>query len=693
MLARSPRIGLAILLALSLAAAPSARAQEDACDGNLLGLRWAILELKALRSALQKEQQFFERSPTAPPPSGQPVRVDPEELLISSYSKTHEARQDELAKVKNQFNAKRGTIKKAWCQACAEEADVQARWKNAESHYGKRDDVNSPPLWDLQTVGIVAWGLVLFLVSCALYLHGWRRELRSYFRFHGKMGAAAAASLLVVLLSSFASLSFAQGKADGQPELEKLREELAALKKAVAELESEVDSKRDERLNNLAAQFAPRPGEKNGFQTDFVKTEKRASGEFREIMQTAKLVELAGQEGTNVLARVKDEREKLAEFEERGQERLRKNIGIKIGLCAAFLLLAFLPVRRLRRAKLRQRKLQAVQCPCCLANKTLKEKSLDAQDERFPEPTYLKCSECGYEMRASYQKLPRLCFPAVGVPASGKTHWLVTAYDSIKKVRVPVRAALQCAPSMSDEKFDIEIERILENHMRARATVHDRTTFPYPLVFHLKDCDDLGKNEGMLNLFDLGGEMMKTHVNVDVVRQRALLMDGFVLFLDPTKVKLSKGDDSIKNQIDALKAFHQEIRDMRGVDVGKPIPVPIAVCISKLDLIVTKNPLSQASRPWIKELRESFRNPLSLAEIHKRSKLCEDKLSILFPGWSLPRTLNEQFGGRFLFFPLTPVSLVEDELGREDLARTIEPVGILEPILWLLHMHGFKVLQ
>jgi hypothetical protein len=692
MLACSPRIGFVLLLAFTISAASFAIAQDDACDHNSLVLRWAILELKALRSTLEREQQLFDRSPNVPPPSGQPSRPDPEELLIASYNKTHDVRQEELAKVRKQLDTKRDEIKKAWCKAYAEVAEIAGKFRNAEDHFGPRNDENTPPLWDLGTVGIVAWGVFLLFVSFGLYLHGWRREVRSYFRFHGKMGASAA-SLLVVLFSSFGSLSFAQGKADGQPELDNLRGDLASLKKAVDELKSEVDIKRDARLKKLAAQFAPRPDVENGFQERFIAAEKGASDAFRNLLQTANLVELAGADGNAVLNKVDAERKELAKFEEKGQERLRWNIGIKIGLCSAFLLLAFLPVRRLRRAKLVQRIQQAVQCPCCLANKTLKEKSLDAQDERFPEPTYLKCSECGYEMRASYQKLPRLCFPAVGVPASGKTHWLVTAYDTIKKVRVPVRASLQCAPSMSDEKFDIEIERILENHMKARATVHDRTTFPYPLVFHLKDCDDLGNNEGMLNLFDLGGEMMKTHVNVDVVRQRALLMDGFVLFLDPTKVKLSAGDDSIKNQIDALKAFHQEIRDMRGVDVGKPIPVPIAVCISKLDLIINKNPLSQASLPWIKSLRESFRNPLTLAEIHKRSKMCEEKLSILFPGWSLPRTLNEQFGGRFLFFPLTPVSLVEDELGREDLARTIEPVGILEPILWLLHMHGFKVLQ
>jgi hypothetical protein len=58
----------------------------------------------------------------------------------------------------------------------------------------------------------------------------------------------------------------------------------------------------------------------------------------------------------------------------------------------------------------------------------------------------------------------------------------------------------------------------------------------------------------------------------------------------------------------------------------------------------------------------------------------------------LTRTLTEHFGGRFQFFPLTPVGLEEGELGQNDLTRrTFSPVGVLEPILWLMHMHGFNV--
>ena len=120
--------------------------------------------------------------------------------------------------------------------------------------------------------------------------------------------------------------------------------------------------------------------------------------------------------------------------------------------------------------------------------------------------------------------------------------------------------------------------------------------------------------------------------------------------------------------------------------------MPIAVCISKLDLLTTKNPMAGQASKWLGDLRATMAQPLDLATIHHRSQLCAEVLPQMFPGWNIERTLKENFGGRFMFFPLTPVGLESSELGVTDLAnRTFAPFGVLEPVLWLLHMHGFCV--
>jgi hypothetical protein len=66
----------------------------------------------------------------------------------------------------------------------------------------------------------------------------------------------------------------------------------------------------------------------------------------------------------------------------------------------------------------------------------------------------------------------------------------------------------------------------------------------------------------------------------------------------------------------------------------------------------------------------------------------------MFPGWVIQKSLQDTFGKCFLFFPMTPVSLIEHELGETDLTkRSFQPFGVVEPILWLLHMQGYDILR
>jgi hypothetical protein len=341
------------------------------------------------------------------------------------------------------------------------------------------------------------------------------------------------------------------------------------------------------------------------------------------------------------------------------------------------------------RRTMRKRRAQAArQCPRCLAMDKLRVEASQVKDERYPEPQHARCAECDYKFRASYRRLPRLCFPTVGVRTSGKTHWLVTAYDLVKNNNVPVPAVFKKAPSLADDEFDALIERILKSHQGAMATVQN--VLPYPLLFHVEDRDRLGTNAALLNLFDFSGELMDQRIDEYVLRRRALMMDGFVLFLDPTQVSGRGAGLRLEDQVRALTHFHEEMRDMRGLDVGAKLQIPVAVCISKLDLLLTKNPLGGESVPWIETLRATQTERLTLQTLGQRSQMCEQVLSVMFPGWSIKRTLEENFGGRFLFFPMTPVGLEESELGVENLAdRTFAPFGVLEPILWLMHMHGY----
>jgi hypothetical protein len=78
--------------------------------------------------------------------------------------------------------------------------------------------------------------------------------------------------------------------------------------------------------------------------------------------------------------------------------------------------------------------------------------------------------------------------------------------------------------------------------------------------------------------------------------------------------------------------------------------------------------------------------------LEERSRLTRELREVIWPGWQIERQIDDLFGGRYAFFPLTPVGL--DGRGEADLSlRTISPFGLLEPLLWLLQMTGHPVLR
>jgi hypothetical protein len=105
--------------------------------------------------------------------------------------------------------------------------------------------------------------------------------------------------------------------------------------------------------------------------------------------------------------------------------------------------------------------------------------------------------------------------------------------------------------------------------------------------------------------------------------------------------------------------------------------------------------------PWIDRLRQAGEGPLTLEALRQRSDLAAEALDEVYPTWKIQEVLSDHFGSNFLFFPLTPVGLAEQDRvllslkpGRDTLkSRTLAPFGVSEPILWLLHALGYRVLE
>jgi hypothetical protein len=336
----------------------------------------------------------------------------------------------------------------------------------------------------------------------------------------------------------------------------------------------------------------------------------------------------------------------------------------------------------------RQRKTRET-CPLCLGQGTFEPLG----DEAHPGLEMARCKnvisehpyeECDFTFSTMYRENVKLCFPTLGIPQAGKTHWLAMVYRELNRGNYPGVIQFERIRSTSSDDFDVVVDEILNKKLGPMATQVGR--IPHPLIFNFLDHDRFGASNVLVNIFDYSGEVIRSQTIEDRQRQRALDGDGFFFFLDPTEPS--------ETQSQALAGFREDLRKIKGIRAGKQVQVPIALCVSKIDLMVNQPYADPHGGGAIEKFYSDLGAlgwDLSVATIEARSKLMGQLRDTVWPGWQIERQIDDLFGGRFLFFPLTPVGL--DGLGERDLTRrTIAPVGLLEPLLWLLHMNGYPVL-
>lgn len=343
-------------------------------------------------------------------------------------------------------------------------------------------------------------------------------------------------------------------------------------------------------------------------------------------------------------------------------------------------------------------------CPRCLAVGTLVTEpspvgtptslSTDLNESRctsvLSESPY---EECGFSFRSQYRSRIKISFPTLGISNSGKTHWMAMISQQLNQGKAPDGVHFERIQSSGSARFDSLVRDILQARVGMSAT---RQGLPEPLIFGFRDRDRLSftGTDIVVNMFDYAGTVSMVVGLHDSIRVRQLNSEGFLFFLDPTKPS--------DTQVEALLKFREEVKLVKRLGAGRQLHTPVALCVSKIDMTVCQ-PFAQGGdvmQSFFQELDEIDRRttPMSLTRIRKRSDLAAGLRDVIWPNWEIENQIRGLFGDRFMFFPMTPVSLppagVTDERIINDLSqRTIDPYGILEPLLWLLHMNGYPVLK
>ena len=523
----------------------------------------------------------------------------------------------------------REAVQKDWTEACRQRAEFRHYTDQQQSVYGFNFDAGKPPAFkpDPFDVALLIWGGAVLLV--ALRLRGLERRLANR--------KAARTALMATLLIGLALPGCEGSSGDSRPWADREQTELTtAIKDATekADAATNVANARWQATVDGWAKLVTAPKESVDALVQREEIGESGKDGFRDRVRAiaieAHLAELIVKDTEDLRNKVAEERAKLEDLVAGAKWR-----AIAFTYCS----------NRHRRVPVRHRhrpilvwpgcssawrgRLASRTCPRCFRRDTLKVEKTSSVSESKPsyrggkvkpkakvepdaeeadEDTEALCTKCGLRMRRSYLTVPRLCFPTVGVRASGKTHMLVTAYDRIRKRTAPTAAIVQPAPSGSDidKRFDRLIDEIL--HRRGEAGATD-LALPDPILVHLKDCDPAGGIPALINLFDYSGEMINPDVDVHQLKSTAVRMDGFMLFLDPTQLYGDGANVTLDEQLGMLDQFLAHMRKERKIPVGEPIPIPVAVCITKFDLLPTDNPIGGQSVPFIRHLLDTLNPP------------------------------------------------------------------------------------
>ena len=298
---------------------------------------------------------------------------------------------------------------------------------------------------------------------------------------------------------------------------------------------------------------------------------------------------------------------------------------------------------------------------------------------------------CDYWFAERLRHLNRICFPTLGHSKTGKTVWLAMAYDKLTRAR---KYADSLRFDRERDKGTVLFDRIVDTVLHSRQwpdPTQTRELLP-PLLFDLANSDRLGSSHDLLVLLDLPGKVTNwDKAGESSQRDRALKADGFIFFIEPTGVT--------EDQDKTLNDFIAELSQAKFGQRGRQLRTPIAFCVSKLEMMIhapyARGPGRRTVEEFYRELSAigwDEKNP-SLDSIRRRHRLMAEMQKTIWPDWDIPHSIGDRSGGHHMFFPLTSIGMEEPDEDNSLANRNIQPRGIIEPLLWLLHMNGCPVFR
>jgi hypothetical protein len=274
----------------------------------------------------------------------------------------------------------------------------------------------------------------------------------------------------------------------------------------------------------------------------------------------------------------------------------------------------------------------------------------------------------------------------IGTKASGKSHFIAVVLHELEhRIGPRFKGSLTALDDPTRNRIDQDLYPrlyksgvVLEATQSARGNAATRE----PLVARLT----LGQKSSNLVFFDAAGEDLQS---LDIMEREARYItqsDGLILLVDPLQIQAVRDDLEGSVELPDLTAdvyvmlgrLAGLIREARGIPADKPIDVPLAIAISKID----------ALRGLLPENHPVFSLPKHDGLFDQTiARNISESLRADAVGWVGER-LDGFLKAEFAHYAFFGVSALGESPVAGRLRNGVAPHRVEDPVLWMLDQWG-----
>ncbi|MEV5829480.1 hypothetical protein AB0L25_28345 [Spirillospora sp. NPDC052242] len=309
------------------------------------------------------------------------------------------------------------------------------------------------------------------------------------------------------------------------------------------------------------------------------------------------------------------------------------------------------------------------------------------------------CPRCHNPLPPAYCDSPGRIVALVGAKNAGKSTYIaVLLHELMNRVGTELDASLVACDDRTIERYKRDFARPLLEERRLLPTTASAATSPRePLVYLLtrtrRGRFARARNDSLaLVLFDTAGEDLRSREVTDLHLRYLEAADAVIFLVDPLELPGARpglrdavpaprvpGEDPDSEPLNVIARVTDTLRGRHGARPGEPLPVPVAVALTKMD----------ALRPDL--LRQSAlhrtRTGAGVLDLDDRDAVHEQVRALLhdWQAGQLDTYLGQQYA-EHAFFALSALGGVPED-GRVG-AGGVRPHRAEDPLLWLLYRFG-----